>query len=777
MADEHYLIPENPEYNPEIRKLLDSDPARASTVFNPVLQQMIENTAAVKRQADTTAEQVTQSAQQGAGGITMADGATVEKAVTDLREGKADLDPATGKVRPDLLPDMDYVPTSEKGVAGGVAGLDSTGKVPAVQLPAMDYDPSGTAASVVKTHNESASSHQDIREAAAAAVSTSDEAKRLAGVAVESAGDAQAAADAALEAITKLAHTIDAVPTQSGSLTYTGGVLTPSWNSYNPETLILGGITTGTNAGTYTATFTPVEGYTWSDGTATAKSVAWSIGRASVATVPTQSGALTYTGGAQSPAWSNYDSAKLSLGGTTSGTNAGSYNATFTPTANFQWGDGTSAAKTASWSIGKATVSTVPSQSGSLTYTGSAQSPAWSNYNSAQLTIGGTHSGTNAGSYSATFTPTSNYKWSDGSTAAKSATWSIVKAAGTLTLNKTTMTLTNGTLTGTITVTRAGDGAISATSSNTSIATVSISGTTISVTGKAYGTATVTVNVAAGSNHNAPASKTCSITVNLYNTTLNSNSWAAIRKASDGGVGANYWAVGATKTIKINGKAGNFNFSNFSVDVFILGFNHNSGKEGGARIHFQLGKVSGKMVGLCDGSYNTNVSTTGYFSMNSSNTNNGGWKSCQMRTTILGNNGTPTSPTANTLLAALPSDLRAVMKSTTKYTDNTANAAGDVSGNVTATTDYLFLLAEFEVFGTRYYANTYEQNSQAQYDYYKAGNSRVAYRHDATSTAVWWWLRSARAATNSYFSPVSTDGSYNFITAYSSAGVLPGFSV
>ena len=47
------------------------------------------------------------------------------------------------------------------------------------------------------------------------------------------------------------------------------------------------------------------------------------------------------------------------------------------------------------------------------------------------------------------------------------------------------------------------------------------------------------------------------------------------------------------------------------------------------------------------------------------------------------------------------------------------------------TTDYLFLLAEFEVFGARYYANDYERNSQLQYDYYKAGNSKIAYKHTA----------------------------------------------
>ena len=69
----------------------------------------------------------------------------------------------------------------------------------------------------------------------------------------------------------------------------------------------------------------------------------------------------------------------------------------------------------------RAEVKNVPAQTGSVTYNGSAQSPSWSNYNSSQLTIGGTSSATNAGSYSAIFTPTSNYKWSDGTTTAKSA--------------------------------------------------------------------------------------------------------------------------------------------------------------------------------------------------------------------------------------------------------------------------------------------------------------------------------------------------------------------
>lgn len=48
----NYTIPTNPVYNATIRKLEDSDPASASTIFNPLIQQLIENTHAVKKSVD-----------------------------------------------------------------------------------------------------------------------------------------------------------------------------------------------------------------------------------------------------------------------------------------------------------------------------------------------------------------------------------------------------------------------------------------------------------------------------------------------------------------------------------------------------------------------------------------------------------------------------------------------------------------------------------------------------------------------------------------------------
>ena len=650
-------------------------------------------------------------------------------------------------------------------------------------------------AGLIKAHNDDENAHPDMAEAveealriarealAAAAAADSKAASALAAArkaledaaaAMTAAKAAQEAAETAQKAVTDLTSTIDAVPSQSGVLTFTGAEQAPVWNNYNPAALVMTGETTGTNAGTYTATFTPVEGYKWRDGTTDAKSVTWTIGRAIIMGIPAQSGSLTYNGSAQSPVWSGHDAAKLTIGGTTSGTNAGSYNATFTPGANYQWSDGTTTAKTVAWSIGRASVG-APSQSGTLTYNGSAQSPVWSGHDAAKLTIGGTTSGTNAGSYNATFTPVSNYQWSDGSTAAKTVAWSIGKAAGSSSLNKSSLALSTGTMSGTISVTRAGNGAVSASSSNTNVATVSVSGTTVTVTAKAKGTATITVKVAEGTNHTAPANRTCSVSVTLPTTSLNDNTWATIKEVSDAGQGENYWSVGDTKRITINGTVQGFTFSNLAIDTFILGFNHNSSREGTNRIHFRIGKIGGKSVALCDSNYGGTGSSNG-FRMNKSNTNSGGWNGSYGRKEVLGNSGTPTSPPANSLLAALPADLRAVMKPVTKYSDNTGGGSDNAS-YVTATTDYLFDLSEFEVQGSRTYANSAEKNYQLQYAYFKAGNSKITYNHGNTGTAVWCFSRSVNCNGTSYFCVTNTDGSASAAHAYYSGGRAPGFTV
>ena len=258
--------------------------------------------------------------------------------------------------------------------------------------------------------------------------------------------------------------------------------------------------------------------------------------------------------------------------------------------------------------------------------------------------------------------------------------------------------------------------------------------------------------------------------------TLNNNSWDVISEVSSAGEAANYWSVGDCKEIVLDGTVGNLTLSNFTTYAFIIGFDHNESIEGSGRIHFQIAKTAlsvGTDVALCDSSYGSSVSATGYFSMNSSPTNSGGWKSSQMRTNIC---GTSLSSYSGTIIAVIPAALRAVLKSVTKYTNNTGKSTA--ASAVTETTDYFFLLSEYEVFGSISYGNSNEASKQAQYAYYSAGNSKIKYKHSSTSTAVYWRLRSPYVSSGYAFVIVNTGGKVSsYYNADYSIGFAPGFCV
>lgn len=477
-----------------------------------------------------------------------------------------------------------------------------------------------------------------------------------------------------------------------------------------------------------------------------------------------------------------YSSTPLTITGLTNGTKY--YIAFFPETTD--GGINTSTSQRTTGTANRITIANVPAQSGTLTYNKSSQSPSWSNYNTTYMTIGGTTSGTNAGNYTASFTPKTDYRWSDGATTAKNVVWSIGKATGTLTVSKTTIKLSLSRLTDTFTIGGNHDGTLSVTSSATGVATVSRSGNTVTVShvNQTNGEATITVSCTAGTNYSAPASKTVKVTAEFILATLNDNSWAAIHSVS--GTGASYWAVGDRKAVAVSGTVGT-QAVNGTYYAYIIGFNHNSSKEGNGITFgtFKTALSGGTDICLVDGKYD-GYSTNGtkYFNMNhSSNTNSGGWKGCDLRYDVLGstntNDGdatatTATNPVANTLMAALPSDLRAVMQPMTIYTDNTGGGSDNAS-YVTKTTDYLPLLAEYEIFGTRTYANSAEKNYQAQYAYYSAGNSKVKYRHSATGSTAWWWERSPNYNNSNNFCNVNTNGNANNNNARYSNGVAPDF--
>ena len=94
-----------------------------------------------------------------------------------------------------------------------------------------------------------------------------------------------------------------------------------------------------------------------------------------------------------------------------------------------------------------------------------------------------------------------------------------------------------------------------------------------------------------------------------------------------------------------------------------------------------------------------------------------------------------------------------------------------------------YSIARFPRFVTQFcardkkYGNTNEKNKQAQYAYYSAGNSKIKYKHDGTSTAAGWWLRSPYASYSYYFVLVNAGGTVYPTTAYCSLGFAPGFCV
>lgn len=290
---------------------------------------------------------------------------------------------------------------------------------------------------------------------------------------------------------------------------------------------------------------------------------------------------------------------------------------------------------------------------------------------------------------------------------------------------------------------------------------------TYTVTGTySGGTATQTVDVNVNQGY--------SVTLMAPSSILNDNSWEMISQISSQGIASSIWAVGDAKEITLNGTIGALTLNNYQPYVYILGFNHNANLEGNNLIHFGFGKTaqsSGIDVCLVDDLYSSAGSSIA-FRMNTSATNAGGWKSSFMRNNICGTN---LSGTSRTMSSILTSDLLAVIKSVTKYTNNTGQSTAQSA--ITTTTDYFFLLSEYEVFGSISIANQYEANYQQQYAYYSTSNSKIKYKHNNTGSTANWWLRSPNPGDSSYFVGVGTTGNNVLTVAHNSYGFAPAFCV
>ena len=243
---------------------------------------------------------------------------------------------------------------------------------------------------------------------------------------------------------------------------------------------------------------------------------------------------------------------------------------------------------------------------------------------------------------------------------------------------------------------------------------------------------------------------------------LNDTSWTAIKQVSDANMGANFWSVGDCKEITMNGMVSDgLTLSQYTTWVYIIGFNHNAEREGNG-IAFQGFKATkdGTPICLTDSKYNSSVSSGMYFNMNNESINIG-WEACQMRNNIM-----------PLIKAAFPSDLQAVIKSSTIFTSQQSGGA-----DCTATVDEVFLLAEYEVFGRRYYSSLSESNYLKQYTYYAAGNSKVMYTSTVIGNASYWWMRSPSSYNAGYFCSVTANGGGSSGHSNNVQGVSPAFKV
>lgn len=470
-----------------------------------------------------------------------------------------------------------------------------------------------------------------------------------------------------------------------------------------------------------------------------------------------------------------YASAALTVTGLTNGTK---YYVSFFPETT-DGGINTATSQRTTGTANRISISTTPSQSGMLTYNTNSQTPSWSGYDTAKMTIGGTTSGITAGSYTATFTPKTDYRWSDGTTTAKEVAWTIDKAAGSLTVSPTAITLNATTKTATITVTRAGTGKISASSNATGIATISPASSTatgsvtftVSSVNDTTGSATITFSVAADTNYTAPANKTCSVTASFKPTASTTATSGVTYTSGLSGVAAtdvtlfaeaisnNSGITNATSTVYIDFGSVHrkvsvgdqvtlaLNGTNYTFDV--IGFNHDTLTTAAS---YGANTATGK-AGMTLQMHDLFATT---YTMNSSNTNSGGWKSSAMRTSTMA-----------TMKGYLPDDWEAIIKPVNKAS---GTGGGSSSGTETVS-DSCFLLAEIEVFGSTTYSVSGEGS---QYAYYKAGNSKVKNR---SGSADGWWERSPYSGGSSYFCFVGSGGSAYRLGANDSFGVAFGFCV
>ena len=401
----------------------------------------------------------------------------------------------------------------------------------------------------------------------------------------------------------------------------------------------------------------------------------------------------------------------------------------------------------------------VPSQTGTLTYNANSQSPNWSNYNTSYMTIGGTTSGINAGEYTATFTPKSNYRWPDKTTTAKSVNWSIQKATGTLSLSTSTVSIdaSNYSTGVKVTITTNSTGTISVTSTNSNVASATVSGKTITIKGNGTtaGTATITVSIAANTNYTAPANKQIAVTATYW-------TWGNESAAGD----ASWWAglkswlnnSSASERQALVGKTKKMNLSTSilganAVTMRCIGYD----KDGDKTLAFHSVYLLPNTITFSD--------------------NNAQW---------IGSNARSYCQNFYNACAAKAS-IKTVSKGTCDNWDNNRSA------NVSYNNETVWLPSEREMGLDNYSpistANSTTSNAEctkgynAAYDYYTSDSSRIKNIQDANGDSSggsnWYWERSRYCSSSyaNYVCVVNSDGGATSTRYSGSRYLAPAFVI
>lgn len=179
---------------------------------------------------------------------------------------------------------------------------------------------------------------------------------------------------------------------------------------------------------------------------------------------------------------------------------------------------------------------------------------------------------------------------------------------------------------------------------------------------------------------------------------LNDADWNEISNWSKAGILKNYYSIGDSKKITIGGNFNNVEIPSTEIELVIAGFDHNMDLESPSEhcTHFLLGRVSGIL------------SYIGGIRMfeSSSGSNAGGWEHSFPRKIF--------KDSSLGFRNILPADLKAVMRSVFKYTNNVGFGTPSAS-NITSTTDSIAVLSQYEMFGLTTNIDPNEANMQVQY--------------------------------------------------------------